>query len=92
MAEDGRPFLRVPVTDEGPGSARRREVPDRDALPEISGSEAVPGTVGLTVVQKVLQAHRGRLDVANNEGGPVDVHALDSALKRELQRERELLR
>ncbi|MDL2718090.1 MAG: ATP-binding protein [Acidobacteriota bacterium] len=71
VSEEGRPFLRVSVTDEGPGfpAAERSRI----ATPYLrfQGSEAVPGTgLGLTVVQKVLQAHRGRLDVANNEGGP----------------------
>ena len=71
VSEDGRPFLRVSVTDEGPGFPAAEK--SRIATPYLrfQGSEAVPGTgLGLTVVQKVLQAHRGRLDVANNEGGP----------------------
>jgi signal transduction histidine kinase len=71
VLEDGRPFLRVSVKDEGPGFPAAEK--SRIATPYLrfQGSEAVPGTgLGLTVVQKVLQAHRGRLDVANNEGGP----------------------
>jgi len=71
VPDEGRPFLRVSVTDQGPGfpAAERSRI----ATPYLrfQGSEKVPGTgLGLTVVQKVLQAHRGRLDVANNEGGP----------------------
>jgi signal transduction histidine kinase len=71
VSEDDRPFLRVSVTDEGPGFPAADK--SRIATPYLrfQGSEAVPGTgLGLTVVQKVLQAHGGRLDVANNEGGP----------------------
>ena len=71
VLEDGRPFLRVSVADEGPGFPAAEK--SRLATPYLrfQGSEAVPGTgLGLTVVQKVLQAHRGRLDVANNDGGP----------------------
>jgi len=71
VEEDGRPFLRLAVSDEGPGFPAAEK--SRIATPYLrfQGSEAVPGTgLGLTVVQKVLQAHRGRLDVANNEGGP----------------------
>lgn len=71
VLEDGRPFLRVSVRDEGPGFPAAEK--SRIATPYLrfQGSEAVPGTgLGLTVVQKVLQAHRGRLDVANNEDGP----------------------
>jgi signal transduction histidine kinase len=67
--EDGRPFLRLEVADEGPGFPPAEK--SRIATPYLrfQGSETVPGTgLGLTVVQKVLQAHRGRLDVANNDG------------------------
>lgn len=67
--EDGRPFLRLAVADEGPGFPPAEK--SRIATPYLrfQGSETVPGTgLGLTVVQKVLQAHRGRLDVANNDG------------------------
>jgi signal transduction histidine kinase len=67
--EDGRPFLRLEVADEGPGFPPAER--SRIATPYLrfQGSETVPGTgLGLTVVQKVLQAHRGRLDVANNDG------------------------
>ena len=71
VPDEGRPFLRVTVTDQGPGfpAAERSRI----ATPYLrfQGSEKVPGTgLGLTVVQKVLQAHRGRLDVANNDDGP----------------------
>ncbi len=55
--------------DEGPGFPPAEK--SRIATPYLrfQGSETVPGTgLGLTVVQKVLQAHRGRLDVANNDG------------------------
>ena len=67
--ENGRKYLVLAVRDSGPGfpSADR----DRMATPYLrfSGSETVPGTgLGLTVVQKVIQAHRGRLDVASKEG------------------------
>ena len=71
VSEDGRPFLRVSVDGRGPGFPAAEK--SRIATPYLrfQGSEAVPGTgLGLTVVQKVLQAHRGRLDVANNEDGP----------------------
>ena len=71
VPDEGRPFLRVSVTDQGPGFPAAEK--SRIATPYLrfQGSEKVPGTgLGLTVVQKVLQAHRGRLDVANNEGGP----------------------
>ncbi len=67
--DDGRAFLRLDVTDEGPGFPPAET--SRIATPYLrfQGSETVPGTgLGLTVVQKVLQAHRGRLDVANNDG------------------------
>jgi signal transduction histidine kinase len=67
--EDGKAFLRLDVADEGPGFPPAEK--SRIATPYIrfQGSETVPGTgLGLTVVQKVLQAHRGRLDVANNDG------------------------
>ena len=67
--EDGKAFLRLDVSDEGPGFPPAEK--SRIATPYIrfQGSETVPGTgLGLTVVQKVLQAHRGRLDVANNDG------------------------
>lgn len=67
--EDGRPFLRLEVADQGPGFPPAEK--SRLATPYLrfQGSETVPGTgLGLTVVQKVLQAHRGRLDVANNDG------------------------
>jgi len=69
VLDDGRPFLRVSVTDSGPGFPAAEK--SRIATPYLrfQGSETVPGTgLGLTVVQKVLQAHRGRLDVANNDG------------------------
>jgi two-component system sensor histidine kinase BasS len=71
VQDEGRPFLLVSVTDQGPGfpAAERSRI----ATPYLrfQGSEKVPGTgLGLTVVQKVLQAHRGRLDVANNDDGP----------------------
>jgi signal transduction histidine kinase len=69
VAEDGRPLLRLDVADEGPGFPPAER--SRIATPYLrfQGSETVPGTgLGLTVVQKVLQAHRGRLDVANNDG------------------------
>ncbi len=69
VPDDGRPFLRVSVTDSGPGFPAAEK--SRIATPYVrfQGSEAVPGTgLGLTVVQKVLQAHRGRLDVAKNDG------------------------
>jgi signal transduction histidine kinase len=67
--EDGKAFLRLDVADEGPGFPPAET--SRIATPYLrfQGSETVPGTgLGLTVVQKVLQAHRGRLDVANNDG------------------------
>jgi len=69
VEEEGRPFLRLAVADEGPGFPPAER--SRIATPYLrfQGSETVPGTgLGLTVVQKVLQAHRGRLDVANNDG------------------------
>jgi signal transduction histidine kinase len=69
LEEDGKSFLRLDVADEGPGFPPAEK--SRLATPYLrfQGSETVPGTgLGLTVVQKVLQAHRGRLDVANNEG------------------------
>ncbi|MGZ6970528.1 MAG: sensor histidine kinase, partial [Thermoanaerobaculia bacterium] len=69
VPDEGRPFLRVSVTDAGPGFPAAEK--SRIATPYLrfQGSETVPGTgLGLTVVQKVLQAHRGRLDVANNDG------------------------
>jgi signal transduction histidine kinase len=69
VVEDDRPFLRIDVADEGPGFPPAER--SRIATPYLrfQGSETVPGTgLGLTVVQKVLQAHRGRLDVANNDG------------------------
>ena len=71
MNEDGKAFLRLDVTDEGPGFPPAEK--SRIATPYLrfQGCETVPGTgLGLTVVQKVLQAHRGRLDVANNEAAP----------------------
>ena len=67
--EDGRALLRLDVADEGPGFPPAER--SRIATPYLrfQGSETVPGTgLGLTVVQRVLQAHRGRLDVANNDG------------------------
>ncbi len=70
VEEDGRPYLALSVSDEGPGFPPAER--SRLATPYLrfQGSETVPGTgLGLTVVQKVLAAHRGRLDVANNEGG-----------------------
>jgi signal transduction histidine kinase len=70
VPDEGRPFLRISVSDSGPGFPAAEK--SRLATPYLrfQGSEAVPGTgLGLTVVQKVLQAHRGRLDVANNEDG-----------------------
>jgi signal transduction histidine kinase len=67
--ENGKKYLVLAITDSGPGfPAAERE---RMATPYLrfSGSEAVPGTgLGLTVVQKVMQAHGGRLDVASREG------------------------
>jgi signal transduction histidine kinase len=69
VEEEGRAFLRLDVADEGPGFPPAER--SRIATPYLrfQGSETVPGTgLGLTVVQKVLQAHRGRLDVANNDG------------------------
>jgi len=68
VAEDGRRFFRLRVLDSGPGFPAAEK--DRMATPYLrfSGSESVPGTgLGLTVVQKVVKAHRGRLDVAPNE-------------------------
>ena len=69
VEEDGKSYLRLAVADEGPGFPPAEK--SRIATPYIrfQGSETVPGTgLGLTVVQKVLKAHRGRLDVANNDG------------------------
>ena len=69
VEEEGRALLRLSVADDGPGFPPAEK--SRIATPYLrfQGSETVPGTgLGLTVVQKVLQAHRGRLDVANNDG------------------------
>jgi len=68
VAEDGKKFFRLRVLDAGPGFPAAEK--SRMATPYLrfSGSESVPGTgLGLTVVQKVVKAHRGRLDVAPNE-------------------------
>lgn len=68
VAEDGRRFFRLSVADHGPGFPAAEK--SRMATPYLrfSGSETVPGTgLGLTVVQKVVKAHHGRLDVAPNE-------------------------
>jgi PAS domain S-box-containing protein len=63
------PHLYVSVTDTGPGvppSLRNQIATPYLRLP---GSEAVPGTgLGLTVVQRVAQAHGGRVEVASNDG------------------------
>jgi signal transduction histidine kinase len=68
VAENGQRFFRLSVADQGPGFPAAEK--SRMATPYLrfSGSESVPGTgLGLTVVQKVVRAHRGRLDVAPNE-------------------------
>ena len=68
VAENGQRFFRLTVSDHGPGFPAAER--SRMATPYLrfSGSESVPGTgLGLTVVQKVVRAHRGRLDVAPNE-------------------------
>jgi signal transduction histidine kinase len=68
VAENGQRFFRLTVSDHGPGFPAAEK--SRMATPYLrfSGSESVPGTgLGLTVVQKVVRAHRGRLDVAPNE-------------------------
>jgi signal transduction histidine kinase len=67
-SEDGKLYFVFSVADSGPGL----HASDRSRLAtpyaRFSGSESVPGTgLGLTVVQKVLQAHGGHLDVAKNE-------------------------
>ena len=70
VEEEGRSLLRLSVADDGPGFPPAEK--SRIATPYLrfQGSETVPGTgLGLTVVQKVLQAHRGRLDVANDGPG-----------------------
>jgi signal transduction histidine kinase len=67
--ENGKKYLVLSVADSGPGFPAADL--DRMATPYLrfSGSEAVPGTgLGLTVVQKVMQAHSGRLDVSSREG------------------------
>jgi signal transduction histidine kinase len=67
--EEGKSFLRLDVKDEGPGFPAADAARIATPYLRFQGSESVPGTgLGLTVVQKVMQAHRGRLDVANNEG------------------------
>ncbi|HQR44610.1 MAG TPA: HAMP domain-containing sensor histidine kinase [Thermoanaerobaculia bacterium] len=68
VAENGQRFFRLSVADNGPGFPAAET--SRMATPYLrfSGSESVPGTgLGLTVVQKVVRAHRGRLDVAPNK-------------------------
>jgi signal transduction histidine kinase len=66
--EDGRRYFVFSVADEGPGFAAGDRARLATPYARFSGSETVPGTgLGLTVVQKVLQAHGGYLDVARNE-------------------------
>jgi signal transduction histidine kinase len=68
VVEEEKRFFRFSVADHGPGFPAAEK--SRMATPYLrfSGSESVPGTgLGLTVVQKVVRAHRGRLDVAPNE-------------------------
>jgi len=68
VAEDGRRFFRLRVADQGPGFPAAEKARMATPYLRFSGSESVPGTgLGLTVVQKVVRAHRGRLDVAPNE-------------------------
>jgi len=68
VAEDGRRFFRLRVADQGPGFPAAEKARMATPYLRFSGSESVPGTgLGLTVVQKVVRAHRGRLDVAPND-------------------------
>ncbi len=68
VTENGSRFFRLTVADQGPGFPAAER--SRMATPYLrfQGSETVPGTgLGLTVVQKVMRAHNGRLDVAPND-------------------------
>jgi signal transduction histidine kinase len=68
IAEDGRRFFRLTVADTGPGFPAAEKARMATPYLRFQGSESVPGTgLGLTVVQKVVRAHRGRLDVAPND-------------------------
>jgi signal transduction histidine kinase len=68
VKEDGKSFFRLSVADNGPGFPPAEKARLATPYLRFSGSESVPGTgLGLTVVQKVVSAHRGRLDVAPNQ-------------------------
>lgn len=61
-------YFRLCVADNGPGFPAAEKARLATPYLRFSGSESVPGTgLGLTVVQKVVRAHRGRLDVAPNQ-------------------------
>ncbi len=67
VAEDDARYFRFSVADHGPGFPAAERARLATPYLRFSGSESVPGTgLGLTVVQKVVRAHRGRLDVAPN--------------------------
>lgn len=68
-ASPGREFV-VEISDTGPGVPKALR--DQLAQPyvRLPGTESVPGTgLGLTVVQRVAQAHRGRLEIGERAGG-----------------------
>ncbi len=68
VEEDGTRYFRLSVADNGPGFPPAERARLATPYLRFSGSESVPGTgLGLTVVQKVVRAHRGRLDVASNQ-------------------------
>ncbi len=67
--QDGSRHLVLSVADTGPGiPAAQRDLLTTPYL-RLSGTDDIPGTgLGLTVVQKVVQAHGGRLEVSDNAG------------------------
>lgn len=69
-AEDGTRSFRLSVADSGPGIPAEKRGLLATPYTRLPGSEEVPGTgLGLAVVQKVVDAHGGRLEVEDGPNG-----------------------